>query len=261
MPLRLAGLPAQSSELRLQSALGVLCPREVGLSRAQLGVRLCLAHVQAADAGRLLQHQASLVRTGTDEGADPALADQRRRPRAAGEVSEQCLHVARPHLPPVDAVGAARPAPELADHLHFEKPGEGRGKAAARERQRHRGVAMAEAGGGAGEDEVVHLRAAQRPSVPLAHRPAQRVGHVALAAAIGSDDAGKAGQDGELYRIGEAFEPGDAQLGEVHGHAQPHHASVVGVGVAGAPRPALLKGGTRGSLDQPCRGRARRQAH
>jgi len=163
----------------------------------------------------------------------------------------KCLHVARPHLPPVDAVGAAHPASEQADHLHFEQPGERRGKAATRQRQRHRGVAVAGAGGGAGEDEVVHLRTAQRPGVPLAHRPAQRVGDIALAAAIGSDDAGKAGQDGELYRIGEALEAGDAQLGEVHGHAQPHHGGVVGG--AGAPRPALLKGGTRRSLDQPRR--------
>jgi len=119
-------------------------------------------------------------------------------------------------------------------------PAERRGEAVALKRQRHLGVAVSRARGGAGEDHVVHLGAAQRPGAPLAHRPAQRVGHVALAAAVGPDDAREAGQHGELHGIGEALEAGDAQVGEVRGHVQRHQ--------AGAPRSVLLKGGTRRSF-------------
>jgi len=78
---------------------------------------------------------------------------------------------------------------------------------------------VAGAGCGAGEDHVVHLGAAQRPGAALSHRPAQRVGHVALAAAVGSHDAREAGQDGELHRVGEALEASDAQPAQARGRA------------------------------------------
>jgi len=218
VPLRLPGLPAQSGELCIQAAAGVLRARQVGRSSAQLGVRLRPAGLQAADARRLLQHQAALLRTGADEGADPALADHRRRPRAARQVGEQRLHVARPHLLPVGAVRAAGAALDAAGDLHLGQPGERRGEVSLK-RQRHLGAVVAGAGCGAGEDHVVHLGAAQRPGAALSHRPAQRVGHVALAAAVGSHDAREAGQDGELHGVGKALEAGDAQMGEMRGRA------------------------------------------
>jgi len=133
------------------------------------------------------------------------IADDRAPP--ARSANSACT--SRPHLLPVGAVRAAGAALDAADHLHFRQPGERRGEVPFK-RQRHLGAVVAGAGCGAGEDHVVHLGAAQRPGAALSHRPAQRVGHVALAAAVGSHDAREAGQDGELHRVGEALEASDA---------------------------------------------------
>ena len=87
------------------------------------------------------------------------------------------------------------------------------------QRQRHLGEVARWPAGGAGEDHVVHLAGAQRAGALLAHRPAQRLDHVGLAAAVRADDAGQPGMDLHADRLGEALEPGDAQAAEMHGQA------------------------------------------
>jgi len=89
------------------------------------------------------------------------------------------------------------------DHLQPGLAGKGRGEALAFQGQRHLGRVPAGAGFGAGEDQAVHGVAAERAGVGLAHGPAQRLGQVALAAAVGADQAG---QHVERDRVGEALE-------------------------------------------------------
>jgi len=90
-------------------------------------------------------------------------------------------------------------------HLQPGLAGKGRGEASAFQGQRHLGRVPAGAGLGAGEDQAVHGVAPQRAGTGLAHGPAQRLGEVALAAAIGSDQAGEAGQHVERDRVGKAL--------------------------------------------------------
>ncbi len=95
----LPGLALQAAKLGFQAGPQVLGPRQVGLRRAQLQLRLVPPRVQAGDARGLLQQRAPLLRPRRDQRADAALADHRRRPRAARrQVGEQRLHVARPRL-------------------------------------------------------------------------------------------------------------------------------------------------------------------
>jgi len=102
-------------------------------------------------------------------------------------------------------------------------------------------VAASGAGRGAGEGHVVHLGAAQRPGAALAHRPAQRVGHVALAAAAGSDDAREAGQDGEVHGVGKALEARDAQPAQARPGRSEKEADG-GLGRPGSPGDAASDG-------------------
>ena len=65
------------------------------------------ARMQAGDAGRFFEDQPPRLRLGIDDLGDLALPHQGRRARAGRDVGEQKLHVARPHIPAVDAIGRA----------------------------------------------------------------------------------------------------------------------------------------------------------
>src|SRR3546814_2091235 len=71
----------------------------------------------AGDAGGLLQQVAAVLRLGIDDGADAALAHQRRRMGAGGGVGEQELHVAGAHVLAVHPVDRAGTPLDAAHHL------------------------------------------------------------------------------------------------------------------------------------------------
>src|SRR6185312_9584277 len=77
--LRLARLFLEAVELRLQRRQHVVEAGEVGVGRLEAELRLVPARMQAGDAGRFLEEAAALDRLGIDDGADAALADERRR--------------------------------------------------------------------------------------------------------------------------------------------------------------------------------------
>ena len=114
---RLPGLALQALDLRVELAQDVVEARQIALRRLEAQLRLVAAAVQAGDAGRILQDAAALLGLGIDELADLPLPHQRRRAGAGGGVLEQDAHVARAHLPAVDAVGRARLALDAARHL------------------------------------------------------------------------------------------------------------------------------------------------
>ena len=58
---------------------------------------------------------------------------------------------------------------------------------------------------GAAEDDVFHLVAAQALGALLAKHPRERVGHVALAAAVGSDNGGDATVECQLGSVREGL--------------------------------------------------------
>ncbi len=217
--LRLAGLLAQRVELGLQRAQHVVEPRQIDLGALQAQLGLVAARMQPGDPGRLFQQAAALDRLGVDDGADAALAHQRRRMRAARLVGEEQLHVARAHLAAVDAVARAGAALDAARHLDLVILVVVAGRVAPRvvEMKRHFGDVARRPRRSAAEDDVVHLAAAHALGRVLAHHPAQRLDQIRFAAAIGADDPGQAGLDRELGRIDEGLEAAEAELREMHG--------------------------------------------
>ena len=106
--MRLARLALEAVDLRVDLLEDVLDAHQIVLGPLEPQLGLVAARMQAGDAGRLLEDQPPRLRLGGDDLADLALAHQRRRARAGGGVGEQQLHVARPHLAAVDAIGRAR---------------------------------------------------------------------------------------------------------------------------------------------------------
>ncbi len=101
----LARLAFESVHLRRQLGNNVFQPGEILLRRLQAQFGFVPTLMQAGNAGRLLQHAASLFRLGLDDLADAALMHQRGRAGAGRSVGEQQLHVARAHFTAVDAIG------------------------------------------------------------------------------------------------------------------------------------------------------------
>ena len=81
------------------------------------------------------------------------------------------------------------------------------------------GHAQGLVGVGAVEDAVFHLRAAQRLGALLAENPADGVGDVALAAAVGADDGRHAGFEVEAGLVGKALEADHFEPLEDHEHS------------------------------------------
>ena len=215
--LGLAGLALEPLHLTFEGDDDIVEPGQVVLGPAQAQLGLVTARVKPGDPGRLFEQQAALGRLGVDQRADAALADDRRRTRAGRDIGEKKLDVAGPGVDPVDPVVrslAALDPPCDLDLRSVVVLGRRRALGIV-ERNDHLGDIARTPLGGAVEDHVVHFAAAHGLGRALAHGPAQRLEQVRLAAAIGPDDAGHPGLDGQLGRIDERFEPRDADFGEL----------------------------------------------
>jgi hypothetical protein len=73
----------------------------------------------------------------------------------------------------------------------------------------------------AGEDDVLHRLAAQALGAALAEDPDDRVGEVALAAAVGTDDGGELPGEAEAGGVQERLEPGQVEAVELQHAAAP----------------------------------------
>src|ERR1700753_2993738 len=71
---------------------------------------------------------------------------------------------------------------------------------------------------GTGKDHRVHVGSAQRFVRGLAHRPAQRLDQIRLAAAIRTDHAGEARLDHEVGGFDERLETMEAKARQLHKH-------------------------------------------
>ncbi|MEY9597209.1 hypothetical protein ABIF74_001901 [Bradyrhizobium japonicum] len=217
----LAGLLLQAFHLAGELADHVLDAGEVGFGGLQPQFGLVAAGVQAGDAGSIFQHAAALLGLGLDDLADLALVDEGGRARTGGGVREQDLHVAGADVAAVDAIDRAGLALDAAGDfeqlavVHRRR----RGAIGVVDRHRHFGVVARRTVAGAGEDHRVHVGRAQRFVRGLAHRPAQRLDQIRLAAAVGSDHAGQAGLDDEVGGLNEGLEAVKAQAGDFHKHA------------------------------------------
>ncbi len=213
----LAGLLLQRFELAVERDQHVFQPLQIGFSRAQAQLGLVPAVVQAGDAGGFFEQRAAVGRTGGDQRADAALADDGGRTRAAGGVGEQKRHVARAHIAAVDLVErafAALDAPGDFQRVGVVERGGCRAVGIVQYQRHFRDVA-----GGllrrAAEDDVVHFGTAHFLGRGFGHHPAQGVDEIRFAAAVRPDHAGHAGFDRELGGIDEGFEAGEAKFGKL----------------------------------------------
>ncbi len=157
--------------------------------------------MEPGDPRRFLQHLAALGRFGGDDRGDPALANERGRMGPGRGIGEDQGDVLGPHIPAVEAIGAARAPLDPADDLQLLV-------VVAHICVEHDlGEVARRALGGAGEDDVFHPAAAHRLGRAFAHDPADRLQQVGLAAAVGADHAGQPPFDAQFSRLDEALEP------------------------------------------------------
>ena len=216
---RLARLLLQAVDLSGQLPDHILDAGEVGFGRLEPQFGLVAAGVQPGDAGGVFQHAAALFGLGLNDLADLALVDQRRRTRAGGGVGEQDLDVAGAHVAAVDAVDRAGVALDPArDFQDFAVVHRRRRRAVGIvDRHHHFGMVARRTVAGTGKDHRVHVGGAQRFVRGFAHRPAQRLDQIRLAAAVRSHHAGQARLDHEVGGFDERLETVKAKTGQFHG--------------------------------------------
>ena len=215
---RLPRLLLQALDLSGQLPDHILDAGEVGFRGLEAQFGLVAAGMKPGDAGGVFQHAAALLRLGLNDLADLALMHQRRRTRAGGGIGKQDLHVARPHVAAVDAIDGTGLALDPA--RDFQRLGivHRGGRRAIRivDRHHHFGVVARRPVAGAGENHRVHVGRAQRFVRGFAHRPAQRLDQIGLAAAVRPDHAGQARLDHEVGGFDERFKSVQAKAREFH---------------------------------------------
>ena len=215
---RLPRLLLQAFHLAGELADHVLDAGEVGFGRPQSQFGFVAAGMQAGDPGGIFQHAPALLGLGLDDLADLALVDEGRRARAGRGIREQDLHVAGADVAAVDAIDGTGLALDAAGDFQELAVIDGgrRGAIGVVDRHDHFGVVARRAVAGTGEDHGVHVGGAQRFVRGLAHRPAQRLDQIRLAATVRTNDAGEAGFDHEISRFDERLETMEAKTRQLH---------------------------------------------
>ena len=158
-----------------------------------------------ADAGRLLEERPALLRPQRERLVDHALADEQEGVVGQVGIVEQVDEVAQPDALAVEQVlvlaRPEEPPPQLdLAEVDRQQP------VLVVDDERHVGHADGPPRRRAGEDDVLGPPRAQRPAL-LAQRPAQRVGEVALAAAVGAHDGADARSELDPVRSAKDLKP------------------------------------------------------
>ena len=203
--LRLLRLRAQRPDLQLQLGDLVVDAHEVLLRALELALRLLLAVAELGDARRLLEDLAAVGALDRQYLVDLALTDDGIALAAHAGIHEQLVHVTQAHALLVDVVFTLAAAVIPAGDGDLALLHSGEDVLGVVEHERHLREAHLAALFRAAEDDVLHLRAAQRFARLLAHDPADRVRHVGLAAAVGADDGGDILTEVQYGFIGKAL--------------------------------------------------------
>ena len=205
----------QGSDPALQFVKDVADPLHILLGALQLSLSFGAAHTIAHDAGRLLQRGATigglvgqnLVHLSLGDDGIPVPADAR--------VPEQLQHVLQTAGLAVDGIFALPVSVHPAGDAHLLIL-DGQGMVGIVKGQRHLSHAQRTALLGAVKDHVLHLGAPKSPGALLAQDPADRVGDVALAAAVGADDGRDAAAELQFRFLCKGFEPLHFQFRQSH---------------------------------------------
>ena len=170
------------------------------------------------DACCFFDEDAQFFGFGFDDAADHALFDDGVAARANAGALQEFDDVAAAHAFAVDAVLGLAVALDFARDDEFGVVGECAAGFAVAVVKMQGDACLCRAApvGRAGEDDVGHCLAAQLFGGGFAEYPAHGVDDVGFAAAVRADDAGQRGINGEGGVVGEGFESGEADGGEVH---------------------------------------------
>ena len=176
-----------------------------------------LAALELAEAGRLLDELAPLLRLRGEHRLDLALADDRVHRAAEPDVGEQLDEVGAPHLRLVDEVLALAAAMQPPGDRDLGEVELAEAAALVVEDELDLAALGRRAALGAVEEDVVGLLRAQLGRRQRAGRPDDRVGDVRLARAVRPDDDGDAGLELQLQRVGKRLEAAQAERAQMHG--------------------------------------------
>ncbi len=199
------GLAFQRSQLAPHLAQEIREPEQVALGRFEAALRLLLALAELEDAGRLFDDRPAILRARIQHGVELTLADDHVLLTADAGVGEEILDVEQPAGNTVHHVLGLTGAEEHPRDRHLGEL-DRQQPCAVVDRERHLGPAQRRPVGGAGEDDVVHLRAAQRACALCAEHPRHGVDDVRLARSVRADDNANPRLELERGLVGEGLE-------------------------------------------------------
>ena len=167
-------LAEERADLRLHLAREVVDAEQVGARRLELPLRAAAAVAVQADARRLLEELAPVVRAVREEGVDHLAFDHHAALGAKAGAAYEVVDVAQAARRPVEEVfPLARPRQAARDHhlpeWHRELP------VVVREMERHLGDVHRAARARALENDFFHLCATQQARALFAEHPAHGV--------------------------------------------------------------------------------------
>ena len=202
---RLLGAHGERAELRLDFLLDVADAHEVRFRVVELFERLALARLVFRDACRLLEKRAALFGAAVQDVVDAVLPDDAHALVADAGVCKQLVDILDAAARPVEEHLALAAAIQAARDDDFGKIDRQRAVRIV-EHERDFGDADPLARGRAGENDVFRFRSAQVPHILLAEHPTNRIGDVALAAAVRPDDGRDARIELDDDLVGKRFE-------------------------------------------------------
>ena len=214
--LGLFAVPLEGTHPAFQFAQDVPQAFQVAFGGSQAALGLVFAVAVAGNARGFLKNFPAFPGFGGHDLGNAALAYDGVAVAAEAGVQKQLIHVLEADALAVDAVFtfAAAVVPAADDHLvgiHIQTV------VGVIDGQADRSIAHGAAGLGSAEDDVLHFaRAAQLLGAGLAHDPADGVGDIALARAVGPDNAGNTLADGQAGLVRKAFEALDLKFFQTH---------------------------------------------
>ena len=218
---RLLRLVPQGLHLELQLRDLVVDPHQVLLGALQLPLGVLFPVAELGDAGGLLEDLPPVAAAGGENLVNPALADDGVALLAHAGVHEELRHVLEPDGLAVDVVLALAAAVIAAGHRNLRFLHRGEDALGVVQHQRHLGKAHLGPLLGAAEDDILHLGPPEPLSALLAHDPADGVGDIALAGAVGPHDGGDVLAKVQNGLVGEGFKALNFQCFQVHNFTSP----------------------------------------
>ena len=185
--LRRFGLLAQGLHLELQLGNFIVDPHQVFLGALHLALGLLLAVAVFGDTGGLLEDLTALTALDGQNLVDLALADDGVALPAHAGVHEELVHILEADGLLIDVVLGLTAAVVPAGHRHLRFIAV-KNMLRVVDHQRDLGKAHGAALGRAAENDILHFRTAELTAALLAHDPADGVGNIGLAAAVGTHD-------------------------------------------------------------------------